>query len=720
MADGRQTHRRTAHANRGIIDAEQLKLMFETWPHGVFALDNRGAYVYQNALDRAAFGDLTGKVAADLNDDTAEAENWAEIHRRVLSGETVSLTITNEEGDPSAREVEVTMSPLHEDGQAIGILGMAINRSDAWRLQRERELAAKEVEASRDRLKRLTDSVPGGIFEFVIDSEGRSRFPYVNSGMGPLLGTTSEAIVVDAEEAFANDHPEDATAVRLSVERSFQTLEPFRMTHRINHPELGLRWNRVQATPRRRADGGVVWHGCVFDVTEERARSEELEKARNRMAALSLLDTLTGLPNRRACDQELLRRANDPDAHNQSATVIRIDLDHFKAVNDTLGHEAGDAVLCRVGECLLEVSEQGDFAARLGGDEFVILLAPGKTMECAKQAIDQLRDLISVPLTHDGRHCRFDASFGVASEPKLPRDLAGLLSSADAALLQAKARGRGRLAVFTPELQREIAHTRKRAAQIKLGLERSEFVPFFQPQIDATSGELEGFEVLARWEHPEEGCLAPSEFVSVAEQMRVVQDLDRMMFEKAIDVLGQLQRDGISVPKLSFNVSAARVHDPHIIQSVRDLQTNGTRVAFELLESILLEDETALFAHHIDLLKDMGIDIEVDDFGSGRASILGVLKISPNTLKLDRRLVLPIFESRAAQDLLRAMVDIGRSLNLNVTAEGVETMEHAWAVRDLGCQTLQGYAFGRPMPEAALRQYLACFKPAFSSLRSAS
>ncbi|MEM9206482.1 MAG: EAL domain-containing protein [Pseudomonadota bacterium] len=705
------TNPNAIYGSTPTINIEQLSLMFERWPHGVFALDKGGVYVYQNAVDRAAFGNLTGKIASEVADDTAETENWSEIHRQVLLGETITLTVTNEDGEPSIREVEITMSPIELDGETLGILGMAVNRSDAWQLQRERETAAREAEASRERLKHLTDSVPGGIFEFVMNAYGEPAFGYVNSGMGPLLGTKREVLLSNAEEAFAFDHPDDAAHVQETIAASFQTLEPVSITHRINHPELGLRWNRVQGTPTRKTDGSVVWHGCIFDVTEERARSEELEKARNRMAALSLIDTLTGLPNRRACDAELLNRKRDEEARQRSSTVIRIDLDHFKAVNDTLGHEAGDAVLCRVSACLQEVATDGDFIARLGGDEFVILLSPGKRSGDAKDVIERLREAISLPFMHQGRHCRFDASFGVASFEKPPEDLSELLGSADAALLQAKAKGRGRVAIFTPELQAEIAHNRRRAARIKLALERKEFVPFFQPQIDAKTGQLSGFEVLARWLHPKEGVLAPQEFISVAAQMRVVQDIDRMMFEKAIDALGELQADGFAIPKLSFNVSAARVHDPDIIKSVRALQTNGTRVAFELLESILLEDETALFAHHIDILKDLGVEIEVDDFGSGRASIIGVLKVAPNTLKLDRRLVTPMFEHNQAQNLLKAMMDIGRSLNISVTAEGVETMEHAMALRDLGCDTLQGYAFGKPMSLNALRCYLQTFTP---------
>jgi len=689
------------------LSIDQLGLLFDKWPHAAFAIDRHGVFIYQNDVDRIAFGDLVGRTALEIKDQKVDAENWIEVHKRVLSGETVSMVIQDLNQDPSTRDADVTLAPIWDGGHVIAILGMTINRNDAWRLKREMEAAAKEAEASKARLQRLTDNVPGGIFEFMIDGTGKQAFPYVNSGMGPLLGTTTEAILKDPIAAFANDHPDDANAVNQAVSNSFHTLEPVNITHRINHPTLGVRWNRVQATPRRMTNGGVIWHGCIFDVTEEQARAQELEKARNRMATLSLFDTLTGLPNRRACEDEYARRFADPDARLATTTVIRIDLDHFKAVNDTLGHEAGDAVLCRVAACMNDVACAADFNARLGGDEFVMILAPGKTLKNAEEMIQQLRDQIAVPFYHEGRHCHFDASFGVACTDTLPDDFASLLSAADAALLQAKDRGRGRMSIFTPELKREILHSRKRGAEIKLALERNEFVPYFQPQIDAASGDFAGFEVLARWHHPVEGCLLPIEFIPFAEQMRTVQDIDRMMFEKALDILSGIQGEGLHIPKLAFNVSAARVHDPDIIGSVRQLQTQGTRVAFELLESILLEDETALFAHHIDMLKDLDIEIEVDDFGSGRASVIGVQKVAPHALKLDRQLVLPMFENEMANNLLKAMVDIGRSLGVSVIAEGVETMDHARALRDLGCHTLQGYAFGRPMPEADIRDFLA-------------
>ncbi|GGB58416.1 hypothetical protein GCM10011316_33100 [Roseibium aquae] len=701
------------------IDVSQLAELFETWPHAVYALDRSGQYVFQNAADLAAFGNLEDKVAGDVSADAATQEQWTEMHNRALHGETITYSVTRPTSEGPGRDAEVTLAPWRQGEKIIGIFGMTIDRSHERKFDRERQAAAETVRQTHARLQRLADNVPGGIFEFQIDPEGNMCFSYASSGLGPLLGTTTQALLEDPESGFVNDHPDDAHLVQEAIAYSFRTLEPVKMAHRIIHPELGLRWHRVHATPERKPDGRVVWYGCIFDITEEMLRAEELEAARKRMETLSLIDPLTGIANRRACDRVISDLCADPAKRSKTCTIIRIDLDHFKAVNDTLGHAAGDAVLCRVGECLREAIGPDDFTARLGGDEFVIILGPGKTTRDAEAIVQKLRGLMAVPLMHHGRYCRFDASFGIASSDILPDDPMNLLGSADAALLQAKAQGRGRLAVFTTDLHNAMVYRKQREAEIGTALERDEFIPFFQPQIDAVSGSVAGFEVLARWKHPSGDHVLPIEFIPAAEQIQVVQDIDRIMFEKALRVVNRLQAEGIVIPKLSFNVSTSWANDPEIIRVVKKMRTGGTQVAFELLESIVLEEETATFARHIDLLKQSGVSIEVDDFGSGRASIIGVLKVAPDTLKIDRRLVTPMFDSPTSCNLVRAIIDIGRTLGIDITAEGVETMHHAIALRDMGCKTLQGIAFSTPIPADDLASYLTTFRPVFSGVKPA-
>ena len=592
----------------------------------------------------------------------------------------------------------------------IVVVGAQFDISERVEARQRVEAAAELASSTSARLKNLTENVPGAIYEFEMNSEGLFSFPYFTSDFPKLLGITRAMIEADPNTTFENIHPEDRSRVRTQILASAESLDEFKLVYRVLHPDRGLIWLRASATPVAHPDGEKVWHGSLFDVTNEMERERELEKAKQITEQQSNQDQLTTLPNRRAFDNAMMARYQDEHVKAQRHTLIRIDLDHFKFVNDTLGHAAGDAVLVHMAYILRTHIRETDLAARVGGDEFVILMAPGQTTDDAMEVVRRVHKAVREPFMHDGRHCRFDSSFGVANCATLPADPGELLSFADAALYEAKRAGRGRTMTFTPALQSKLQHVRRRAEQIQSGLERAEFIPFFQPQIDAQTGQVSGCEVLARWQHPEEGLITPDEFIPVAEQIRVVQDIDRAVFLQALDALGRLQNVGLTLPKMSFNVSIGRILDPDIIQSVRSLQTHGTKVAFELLESILLEEEGAIFEHHLDLLKECGVDIEVDDFGSGRASIIGVMRVAPNTIKIDRRLIQPLVEDHPVSGLVRAIIDIGHTLKIDVTAEGVETLEHARILTAMGCKTLQGFAFARPMPEDKLAAFLRSYR----------
>ena len=593
----------------------------------------------------------------------------------------------------------------------VAMVGAQIDISDRVQANDRIERPAADTHATLERLTHLTENVPGGIYELHMDADGSFSYPFVTKGFADLVGTSVENLKRNPRSAFENVHPDDRKGIAHSIINSAKKLSTWKHTSRFNHPKYGLIWLRGTSTPVRRGDGSTHWFGCLLDVTEEVVRERELEKARHLTELQSLRDPLTNLPNRRAFDNAMMERYNNRRVKSRRHTIIRIDLDHFKFVNDTLGHAAGDAVLGHVAEILRKSTRESDISARVGGDEFVVFLAPEQTTDDAMQVIERIRDLVKKPFVFNGRHCRFDASFGVASSAPLPEDPSELLSFADAALYEAKRAGRGRVMVFTPELHSELKRVRLRADQIQEGLEKGQFVPFFQPQIDAQTGRISGCEVLARWQHPEDGLIPPDEFIPVAEQIRVVQDIDRAVFMRALDALERFRAQSLDMPKMSFNVSAGRILDPDIIRSVRMLQTHGTRVAFELLESILLEEEGAVFEHHLDMLKECGIDIEVDDFGSGRASIIGVMRVAPKAIKIDKRLVLPMVQDSNLRDMVRAIVDISRTLKVDVIAEGVETFEHADLLRKMGCNTLQGFAFARALPENDLIEYLRQYDP---------
>lgn len=572
---------------------------------------------------------------------------------------------------------------------------------------------AQEAEAARDRLQRLAEWVPGGLYEMHNLPDGGRKMAYFSPGLAAVFDLDPEDLRSDPLAGFGRILPDEVPRIRERQQAALETNSPFDYTFRVRCRDDSIRWVKAVSRPSRTSDGTVIWYGSAYDVTEEVAKSEALAEAQRQTEFLALHDGLTGLPNRRYFDAELAKRLAASEGEDV-LTLVRIDLDHFKHVNDTLGHDAGDAVLVHVAEVLARFKRQEDFAARLGGDEFALMLAPGSEVSGQHGAMalaTRMRDALAKPLTIEGRVARFGGSFGIASSRLMPGQRDKLLSYADAALYDAKENGRGLVKVFTPELYERMQTVQRIAQEIEEGLEVGQFVPFFQAQVAAQSGDLAGFEVLARWNHPKDGLRMPDSFLPVAEQIKRVQDIDRTVFEQAMGIARDLMQQGLHIPKLSFNISWGRLHDPEFISSVSDHMIEGVKVSFELLESILLEDLTPTMQFHIDSLREAGIGIEMDDFGSGRASVVGMMQVAPDAIKLDQRLVRPITEDKKAVRLVSALVDIAQGLNIDVIAEGVETLEHATVLRMLECTALQGYAFSRPMSAEALRAYLLEYAP---------
>jgi len=590
-------------------------------------------------------------------------------------------------------------------GVAVRVVGVNYDITTQKTAKLAVDAAARRAEQAHDRLTRLTNNVPAGLFEYREGPDGSISFPFFNTKLPELLGVSAESIRADGAAAFHHLHPDDFDPVVAAIADSKANLTPFIMRYRIQHPENGLVWYKASTLPMREADGGCLWYGGLTDITQDVAYEESLreahaatERMRVENERQALHDGLTGLPNRRFYDQELLARMQARD--ESRLTLVRLDLDHFKYVNDTLGHEAGDSVLQRVAEALTQSLGPDDFAARIGGDEFSILMAPGAGMDEAQALIGEVRARLAQPHYYNERQCRFGASFGVAQTDALDRVRHDIQMFADAALYKAKSGGRNRVEVFTPQMHEQLLEDRRLATEIQEGLERGEFVPYFQPQVCAQSGKLAGAEVLLRWNHPGRGVLTPCAFMHVAEHLRLVPDLDQAMMAQCQAALLEWAYQGVVLPRLSFNVSAGRLEDPAIIEMARRMAAGPTQISFELLESILIEDEGDLTRFQLDTIRECGIELEIDDFGSGHASIVSLMQVQPSTLKIDQRLIQPIVEDTRARDLVRAIVHMAKCLKIRTIAEGVETEAQADVLRKTGCDVFQGYLYGRPMEQA--------------------
>lgn len=560
----------------------------------------------------------------------------------------------------------------------------------------------KRLEQQRKSLSELA-AIAERANDAIVVTDVSGAITWVNPAFEKLSGYQSSDVMGKSPGSFLQGEGTDPNSVA-KLRRSIATQKPAKV-ELLNYRRTGEPyWVSVALSPLRNETG--VCYGFVaitYDVTSEHEARKAILDAKKRIEHQALHDPLTELPNRRALDLALKSRTTSASAE---ATIVRIDLDHFKYVNDTLGHEAGDFVLCDVASILREETKAGDTPARVGGDEFVILLGPGNTSTDGFALAQRMLERIRAPKLFESKTIRVGASFGVASTYDGLLSIDDLIVGADAALYEAKDRGRNNVRLYTPELHKSVLDRRSLALEIRRALINEEFVPHYQPQFDAKSLEVVGVETLARWQSPTLGLVFPNQFLPTVEQLSAIDEMDSIIFNKAIGEIAELSKDGLEIPKLSFNVTAQRIQNPKVTQLLQNLRSGGPQIGFEILESVLVEEQTDLFNFHLDQLREMGVSIEIDDFGSGHASIVGLMHLRPDTMKIDQRLIMPITQSDTTRGLLAQIIGMARILGLKVTAEGVETNEHARILAEMGCHTLQGYAFSKPLAMDDLRAFL--------------
>ena len=590
---------------------------------------------------------------------------------------------------------------------------MIRERHDHIHEMRQRE---RELERLTRRLNLALDVSKVGVWELDLPSGNETWDERTNE----LYGLPQDGGPRTHDHWRAAVHPDDQARAESDFRGMIATSGRYESDYRVLLPTGQLRYVRSVGALFKEPGHNDKVVGVNWDVTNDvelnddlrrakrqaEARNNELEAARIRIEHNSLHDSLTGLPNRRYLDEVLKRHASDGYHGSGSIALLHIDLDRFKQINDTLGHAAGDAMLVHASKVLRANCRETDFVARIGGDEFVIVSSAGSSDLRLKLIADRIVREMRRPAMHEGHEVRFGVSIGVAVSRSADINVKQLLVNADIALYRAKALGRNRHQFFSESLQAEVISTKKAADEILKGLDTDAFIAHYQPQFDARTRELVGVEALARWQHPTEGLKTPDSFMGVAEELNVVSQIDRLVLDQVLVDLARWDAMGLHVPKASVNVSLRRLHDEGLIESLKSLPLPPGRLAFELVESIYLDESDGVVAWNIDQIKELGIDVEIDDFGTGYASIVSLQKLRPRRLKIDRQLIMPILNEPAQRRLVASIVDIGKSMDIEIVAEGVETMEHAVILRDLGCDILQGYAFARPMPREALETFL--------------
>lgn len=486
---------------------------------------------------------------------------------------------------------------------------------------------------------------------------------------------------------------------------------PLHSACRAAHSGIDSLWLASLVTVTTLGGLTVVLITSVIDARLESrtsALAASLANANQELTYLALHDNLTKLPNRLLLEDRL-NQAIQASRRNQNAfSVLFLDLDGFKEVNDVFGHHTGDALLAEVAERITGATRASDTLARIGGDEFVLLADLGDPTSAANLA-DKLVRLVGQPYRISEHDLRISVSIGIALYEDFAQDAHALLRNADAAMYHAKSLGRSGYCFFEPSMNAHAHEQLQLLQELRAALERQEMVLHYQPKFDAHTSRLTGVEALVRWQHPVRGLLSPDQFIPLAEKSGVIVHLGEWVLNEACRQMGEWRAEGHAGWSVAVNLSPLQFSHAGLIQLVRESLDRYSLepgcLTLEVTESTAMQDPYASMAI-LQKLDDMGVKISIDDFGTGYSSLLYLKRLPATELKIDRGFVRDLAPHTEDAAIVSAIVALGRTLNLSIVAEGIETRAQQDFLTGIGCSVLQGYLLGRPMPAQQLMEML--------------
>jgi diguanylate cyclase (GGDEF)-like protein len=508
------------------------------------------------------------------------------------------------------------------------------------------------------------------------------------------------------DEWFRHVHADDVTALRSALQRHLSGESAhFEHEYRMSHIDGTYRWMLCRGVAVRDETGCPIrMAGSQTDITERRRIQDELSHA-------ALHDSLTGLANR-SLFAELLDRAlmKTRRASSYGFAVLFVDLDRFKLINDSLGHQVGDRFLVAIGKRIYKHLRPGDSLARLGGDEFAVLLEGIRDTQAATTIADRLQMSLLEPFEIDGHEIYASASIGIAFGDSRYRDSDDLLRDADIAMYRAKALGRSQCQAFDPSMHAQAIRRLTLENELRRALERGEFELHYQPIVELDTDEVCGFEALVRWIRPEGKITYPAEFIKVAEETRLINPLTEWVLCEACARVSEWQRAFDRPLTLTINISSKLFDKPTLVDDVRDAIAStgllpGT-LRLEITESFLLNSSDAV-AQRLDDLRSIPVELYLDDFGTGFSSLSYLHRYRLDALKIDQSFISRIGGVHNDAPIVSSIVNLARQLGMGVIAEGVETPQQAKHLKALDCPHAQGYLFSRPLTATEARAYLA-------------
>ena len=559
------------------------------------------------------------------------------------------------------------------------------------------------LDKSEEKYRILADYSPN--WEYWMGPDG--SYLYVSPACADESGYSPEDFFADPGLMEKIIHPDDLPAWQAQGPATANA-DPTPLIFRIRAKDGSERWIEHVCRTVIDADGNSLGQrGSHRNVSQRRYAEERLDFFINR-------DPLTGLPNR-SLFRELLAHTLQLAERNQTQfALLFIDLDNFKTINESLGHSLGDQLLIDAGKRLKQLLPDVDAIARIGGDEFNIILKHSDSMPWIDLVAQRMIDALARPFELDGHSVYVGASIGIALYPNDGVDAETLQSNADAALHQAKLTGRNMLRFFSSEMSSRAKERLTLEADLRRAVEREELRLHYQPQADLISGEIVGVEALVRWQHPLRGLIQPGDFIALAEENGYIVELGEWVLRNACRQFRQWQDAGLTLRWVAVNVSPVQLSRGRLIETVSAaLQETGIvagQLELEITESCIMADREQSFKVLAEL-RAIGVRLSIDDFGTGYSSLAYLQQLEVHELKVDMAFVRDMTTNSGNASIVKAVIALGHSLNLEVIAEGVETPGQARHLRALQCDLMQGYLLSRPLPAEAMTAYLSSFQP---------
>lgn len=702
-----------AQAQR-FFDNEEVSSILNAIPEILIAVDMSGAIIWANqqiSLLGYNASEITGKPVEELIPEQVRAAHIE--HRRAYSAKPSKwvmadgrqLSALKRDGELVDMDVELTPIAIHQTPCVLAIMRRSTSEiSLQYRLGYVEMLLNESQSIAR---------IGTWNWDIARETLDWSAEIYVIFGISPEKFSPSY-------EAFLEKvHPDDRESVETAVEASLTQDHPYQITHRIVLPNGETRYVTERARVYRDVhDKPIRMIGTVQDITEDHRKALELETAyatiqshQSELEYLAYFDNLTDLPNRNQLIKYIDDFINKAKGTCESFSLLYLDLDGFKEINDYCGHAKGDSLLKEVADKLRLMAPHNSLLARLGGDEFGIVLHSPHCHDVDKVAQD-IVDQIHFSKLIDGIDFKISASVGIASYPDHGKDVSDLLKKADIAMYQAKTAGRNQFHFFDTDINERREKRVKLLSDLEKGIARKQFEVYYQPKIESLHSDILLAEALIRWPHPEAGHISPIDFIPVAEESGHILKIGEIVFRDVCAFIKRYKQESDSKICIAINMSVRQLFQPNIVGDfhaiMREYGISPDEIELEITESSAIENVEATKKVLLQF-RDLGTTIALDDFGTGYSSLSYLAELPIDTVKIDRAFINDMSRDRHENSICRAIISLSHSLRKKVVAEGVETNEQLAILKELGCDIMQGYLFSEPLPAPDFLHFVQSF-----------